>query len=195
MATQPIAAGKVESLCINGKPLQGLIFWLDGPMGGVHSGRFARKLSGHDGEYIRTSSLERGAPVFNWRSWTGISSEEMSEVESALTVKIPQGCLLENITVSGIPNFSKLAPTTRLVFPPREKGRYEKSGKQAILAVWEENSPCRTVGERLEEHHHESGLKTRFIAAAQNKRGVMGIVLASGLVRVGDEVLVYPPVR
>ena len=192
MATQPIATGQVASLCINGEPVQETHCWLDGPPGEVHAGRFSRTLSGHDSEYIRTSSLKRGARVFNWRSWAGLSFEEIAEVERELGFAIPQGTLLENITVSGIPNFSKLAPTSRLVFPFRENF---PNGEQVILAVWEQNGPCRTVGDRLANHHGRHELMAKFVAAAKDKRGVMGIVLAAGLVKVGDEVLVYPPVQ
>jgi MOSC domain-containing protein YiiM len=150
-------------------------------------------LSGHDGAYIRTSRLQKDSEVFNWRSWTGISQEELAGIENDLGLRVPSGCLLENIIVSGIPNFSKLPPTSRLVFP----GMYEdgKGVTQAILAVWEENSPCDGVGKRLEAHHKQPGLSARFIKAAQNKRGVMGLVLSPGEVRVGDTVLVYPPVQ
>lgn len=189
MVTKPIATGRVESLCMDGNPVESILFLLDGPYKENHYG-FTRKLSGHDGEYIRTSSLTKGSTVFNWRTWTGLSAEEIKEVEAALGVDIPQGCLLENITISGIPNFSQLAPTTRLVFPT--KGNCA-NGKQAIFAVWEENSPCRGVGEPLERYHGIAGLKTKFIAEAQHKRGVMGLVLAVGRVDVGDTVLVYPP--
>jgi hypothetical protein len=190
MAIEPIARGIVESICVNGQPIERTLFLLDGPYHENHAG-FQRKLSGHDSEYIRTSSLTKGATVFNWRTWTGLSSEEISKIEQELGVKIPLGCLLENITVSGIPNFSKLAPTTRLVFPVREK----VLSKQAILAVWEENGPCKHVGKRLADHHGSFDLMTKFVAAAHGKRGVMGIVLAPGLIEVGDEVLVYPPAR
>lgn len=187
----PIATGLVSSLAINGERVLNIKFELDGPVGDKHAG-FRRRLSGHDGGYIKTSGLVKGAPVFNWRSWTGLSLEEMTEVEQALGHKIPHGCLLENITISGIPNFSKLEPGTRLVFPAHMA---DGNVTQAILAVWEENGPCRTVGERLEAHHSIEGLKTRFIHEAQNKRGVMGFVLSAGTVSYSDQVLVYPPVR
>jgi hypothetical protein len=191
MAIEPIARGIVESMCVNGQPIEQTYFLLDGPCHENHAG-FERKLSGHDSEYVRTSSLKKGATVFNWRTWTGLSRGEISEVEQELGVEIPFGCLLENITFSGIPNFSKLAPTTRLVFPFREKMLY---GEQAILAVWEENGPCKHVGKRLADHHSNFDLMTTFVAAAHGKRGVMGIVVAPGLIEVGDEVLVYPPAR
>lgn len=186
----PIARGKVESLCVDGKSIKDADFTLKGPYGDRHSG-YQRKLSGHDGGYIRTSSLKKGDMVLNWRSWTGLSREELHEIELALGVKIPPGCLLENIIVSGIPSFSKLKPTTRLVFPEKTS---PFGNTQVVLAVWEENGPCAIVGKRLEEHHEQEGLKTRFVTAAQGKRGVMGIVLSPGNIEVGDSVLVYTPI-
>jgi MOSC domain-containing protein YiiM len=136
----PIAKGKVEHLAINGKPVTEVMFDLNGPVGDIHSG-FERKLSGHDNVYIATSNLKKGAPVFNWRTWTGLSWEELAEIEEALDHKIPEGCLLENITFSGIPNFSKLEPGSRLVLPYYNEGGITT---QAILAIWEENAPCAT---------------------------------------------------
>ena len=187
-----MATGKVTSLSINGKPSRWYVtFTLDGPYTDSHSG-LVRKLSDHDGVYTKTSHMKKGAKVFNWRSWTALSLEEIEEIESSLKLKIPQGCLLENIVISGIPNFSKLKPTTRLVFQSNDN--FLKDNR-AVLAVWEENGPCGTVGKRLEEHHKKPGLKTDFIAAAQNKRGLMGIVLYAGIIAIGDSVLVYPPVE
>ena len=191
LSIDPIATGLVNSLAIDGAPVLNIKFELDGPVGDKHAG-FDRYLSGHDGDHIRTSGLMKGARVFNWRSWTGLCLEEMTEVEQALGHDIPLGCLLENITISGIPNFSKLEPGTRLVFPEHIA---DGNVTQAILAVWEENGPCRTVGERLEAHHGIEGLKTRLIREARNKRGVMGFVLSAGSVSLQDRVLVYPPVR
>ena len=187
----PIAIGKVESLCINGEPCDQIHFSIDGPAGDLHAG-FMRRLSGHDGDYIRTSSLVRGSAVTNWRTWTGLSREEIVIVESKLGVSILPGILLENIVVSGIHAFSDLAPTSRLVFPRKDA---HPGAPQVILAVWEKNDPCRTVGDRLAKRHNDDpSLMTRFVAAAKNKRGVMGIVLAPGFVDIGDEVRVYPPV-
>ncbi len=186
MKYAPSAVGEVVSLCVNGIVQNTLAFEFIGPVGDKHSS-YIRKLSGHDTDYIRTSELERGHNVFNWRSWTGLSTGELAEIEKTLDVPIPPGCLLENISISGIPGFSELAPTTRLVFPPRNE-------TQLILAVWEQNGPCRTVGDRLAAHHNNPDLMTKFVQAAQGKRGVMGFVLSVGRAEVGDEVLVYPPV-
>ena len=194
MKNQLVASGKVKSLSLNGESVSRINFGLMGPTGDDHAG-LSRHLSGHDGAYMETSSLMRGARVFNWRSWTALSDQEISIIEEKLGVSIPQGCLLENLVISGIPNFSQLPPTSRLVFPMR------KDRSQAILAVWEENGPCRGVGNRLEKYHADQkyiqapGLSTRFITAARSKRGVMGLLLSEGLVEVGDWVNVFPPVQ
>ena len=195
MSYDQIATGRVDSLSLNGSAVSRIRFGPQGPEGDSHCG-FSRKLSGHDSDYIRTSNLKKKEDeVFNWRSWTAISQEEMSSVSQDLEVVIPQGCLLENMVVTGIPNFSKLPPTSRLVFPKHDQSELfdQHAVGQAILAVWEENSPCRHVGERLEKHYGEDGLMARFVAAAQGKRGVMGFVLSAGLVKVGDPIEVYPP--
>ncbi len=173
MKNQPVAVGKVVSLSVNGTPITSCMFNLEGPENDTHSG-FTRSLSGHDGVYLRTSDRKKGDQVFNWRTWTGLSQEEIREVESQLGLDVPQGCLLENLVVSGIPGFSQLAPTSRLVF-----SREGSDVPRPILVVWEENGPCKTVGERLEHHHAQPGLKTDFIAAALHRRGVMGFVLAA----------------
>jgi hypothetical protein len=190
VASELIATGKVISLCINGNAVDEIKFALDGPQGDAHCA-FVRTLGGHDGEYARTSELRKGAPIFNWRAWTGLSLEEMQETENALGAEIPPGCLLENIVVSGVPNFSKLPPASRLVLPVR---RGESGSRQAILAVWEENTPCTVVGARLAAFHNQPRLKNHFVSAARNRRGVVGFVLAPGLVRKGDEVRVYSPI-
>lgn len=195
MSYDQIATGRVDSLSLNGLAVSSIRFGLEGPVGDSHFG-FSRKLSGHDSDYIRTSSLKKKEDeVFNWRSWTAVSQEEMTSVGRDLGVSIPQGCLLENLVVVGIPNFSKLLPTSRLVFPKHDQSELfeQHTTGQAILAVWEENTPCRHVGERLEKHHGEDGLMARFVAAAKGKRGVMGLVLSAGLVKVGDPIEVYPP--
>lgn len=189
-----LATGVVDALVLNGKSAdtQAIVFENDGPFGDKHRG-FTRKLSSHDGEYIRTSVLLRGRTVFNWRSWTGVSAEEIEHVEEILGCALPCGILLENIVFKGIPQFSKLAVGSRIVFPPKET---DTGLTQAILAVWEENGPCATVAARLADVYPEKhNIKRDFIRAAQHKRGVMGFVLSPGSVSVGDVATVYPPVQ
>lgn len=188
---EPVAIGRVESLAVNGDRTNALAFLLDGPFGDRHSG-FARRASGHDGGYMRTSALEKGDDIFNFRCWTALSREDISEIQRDLGHHIPPGCLLENLVISGVPNFSQLAPTSRLVFPVRDLGEMPS---QAILAVWEENEPCKVVGKRLADYHHRPELERAFVSAAQHRRGVMGLALSPGRIEIGDEVFVYPPLQ
>lgn len=187
MPNEQIAVGQVYSLCINGLSVREIRFEFDGPSGDTHQG-FTRKISGHDGAYKRTSALSNGDEVFNHRMWTALSLEELSEARAVLGKEIPAGCLLENMTVSGIPSFSKLAPTSRLVIVSEDERR------QTILMGTEENGPCHKVGKRFAERYGASSLQADLINAMKSRRGLMGIVFSRGLVRVGDIVRVYPPV-
>jgi hypothetical protein len=191
MNITPIGQGVVTSLALDGSARQEIYFEIQGPTGDSHSTGI-RRLGGHDTAFFKTSKAKRDDWVFNWRSWTGLANEELQAVESVLRVGIPVGCLLENIRFSGIGRFSDLPPTSRIVFPQREFGG---EMQQVVLTIWEKNTPCHTVGKRLAEHHNDSDLSSKFVRAAQGKRGVMGFVLTTGLVRVGDKVTVYPPVE
>ena len=185
---QVLAVGRVEALCINGNSVKKIKFLPTGPKGDVHAG-FLRQINGHDTAYLSTSSLKKKHhKVLNTRTWTALSSEEVKEIEQQLNLPVPAGCMMENLIISGVPHFSQLPPTSRFVFP----FRYEN---QAILAVWEENGPCSGIGEPFERRYGIEGLKTKFIAAAIHRRGVMGLVYAPGHVEVGDEVRVYPPAQ
>ncbi len=185
-ATNPWSQGTVHSLCLNGSAVETIHFDHEGPRGDSHYG-FTRTLSGHDSQYLKTSNLAKGDSVFNWRSWTGLSLEEIRKVEEGLGCNIPSGCLLENLIFEGIPIFSHLPNTSRLVFPKRE-------GSQAILAIWGQNEPCSKVGKRLQDLHPDRpNLATNFVTAAQQRRGVMGFVISAGIVHLGDQVDVYLP--
>ncbi len=199
MKNDLIAIGKVVSLSISGNACSSVSYNLAGPLHDIHQG-LTRKISSHDNVYMSTSSLKKGDEVFNWRTWTALSVEELSDIENELGHRIDFGMLLENIVIEGIPKFSQLLPTTRLVFQASEKGTELAKGvssfaKRPILAVWEENGPCKTVGKRLEEHHKKEGLAAEFVKVAQRRRGLMGFVLSAGLLQCGDTVLVYPPVE
>jgi len=183
----PLARGSVSSLCINGNSVQEVIFELDGPVGDRHSG-FSRILSGHDGGYVRTSSLQKKVHgVFNWRSWTGISIEERDAISREVGIPLEPGDFQENILFSGIAGFTHLPPSSRIVFPCGD------TGSQLILTVWEENDPCVGIGKPFGEKHNDTSLSPRFIKASIGRRGVMGFVLSAGIAQVGDEVVVYPP--
>jgi len=189
MRHEPIARGVVEGLCLDGVPDEVILFGPDGPQQDRHEGS-TRLLSGHDGEYVETFGLPRGSEVFNWRTWTAVSREEVYEIEQDIGYLIPQGILLENLIIRGVPKLSKLTPCSGLVFLARDT-----KATRLVLSVWGENEPCGTVGKRLADHHGVSSLTREFREKAMGKRGVMGVVLSVGMVHVGDEVQVYSPVH
>jgi hypothetical protein len=178
---------RVESLWVNGESTDRLAFTLEGPVGDKHSG-YTRKLDGHDSRFRALSGFKKGHIVFNYRSWSGISLQEINKIEKKLGIKIPGGCLLENLVISGIRNFSQLPSGSQLVFPAKP------DGSQVILAIWRRNTPCHIVGMRLQSHYPENPhLSKHFIKVAVKSRGVVGFVISGGYIDVGDTVEVYPP--
>lgn len=178
---------RVQTLLLDGVPVPQINFRFDGPVGDKHYGRI-RKLDGHDGRIIRNTKLRKGHPVLNTRSWTAVSFEELRIIEKKLGVQIPSGCLLENIVIRGISNFSRLPPGTKLVFPQKA------GGHQVILVILEQNTPCKIVGDRLQSHYPgQRDLSSRLTDAAENRRGVMGLVFSEGFIEVDDIVEAHLP--
>lgn len=120
-----------------------------------------------------------GEQVFNTRSWTATSLEDLQEIEAEVKAPVEPGDLLENITFSGMEDFSKIPPGSLIVFPRREN--------QLVLAVWSENTPCQTLAKRFEKKHDSPELGRRLLRFAVHRRGVMGLVYSPGQVMVGDE--------
>ena len=88
-----------------------------------------------------------------------------------------------NLLVSGIPNFSQIPPSTRMIF---DGG--------ASLVVDLENSPCKYPGEIIERHHPGRG--NLFAKAAVGHRGVTAWVEREGSIDSGDSIRLYiPPQR
>ncbi|MCH8890077.1 MAG: hypothetical protein IH827_03195 [Myxococcales bacterium] len=88
-----------------------------------------------------------------------------------------------NICVEGIPNFSRLARGSRLVFP---------SG--AVLVIEECNPPCADMGVQIAASHTtnsgESVAGKMFPKYAVGLRGVSGVVDVAGPIEAGDRVVV-----
>jgi MOSC domain-containing protein YiiM len=82
--------------------------------------------------------------------------------------------------VSGIPDFSKIPPSTRMIFA---------SG--ASLVVDLENSPCKYPGEIIERHHPGKG--DLFPKAAYGRRGVTAWVEREGHITTGEAIKVHIP--
>ena len=85
-----------------------------------------------------------------------------------------------NLLVSGIPNFTKLPPSTRLLF---DGG--------AALVIDLENSPCKYPGEIIDRFH--PGFGDKFAKAALGLRGVTAWVEREGKISAGDGIRVFVP--
>lgn len=200
-----VSTGVVTSLAVNGKETQKIEMLCNsrhnGPKGDVHAS-VARELRGHDGDFRKFFGVRKGYPATNWRGWTAISLEEIISIAEDLALpEIPPGCLLENITISGIPNFSSIPRFSWLVFPEH------KPAERTILLVWSKNEPCEGVGRKLQDlYKEEPKLSSRFIKTAMTtfhdkvtklledrpgRRGLMGSVVCPGPIHAGDSVEVY----
>ncbi len=150
---------------------------LDGFVGDKHRG-FERIAASYDPD--PTGTVRR-----NERQWTGVSNEELAVIRERLDLKEPltAATLGANICVEGIPDFSRLARGSRLVFP---------SG--AVLVIEEYNPPCADMGVQVAATHTtnsgESVAGKMFPKYAVGLRGVSGVVDVAGTIEAGDRVVV-----
>lgn len=135
--------------------------------------------------------LPKGAEIANHREFSAVSVEELSEIGAlmGLPAAVPQGCLGENLVVSGIPRLTEL-PSGSLLFFRKSEAQI----RTAVLAVWGENTPCVAPGEAIQELFPDiAKLAALFPKVAAGKRGIVGSVYCSGHVQQGDEVVVHVP--
>ena len=124
---------------------------------------------------------ETGTEIRNTRQATLLSREEMAEIAERLEIaEVKPEWLGANIVLEGIPDFTHVTPSARLIF---------SSG--ASLVVDMENHPCRFPGEVIERHHPGKG--KRFAACALHRRGVTAWVEREGPIHLGDNVTLHLP--
>jgi hypothetical protein len=126
----------------------------------------------------------QGTEIRNTRQVSIVSVEELALIAATMGVDgLQPEWLGANLLVSGIPHFSQIPPSTRMIF---DGG--------ASLVVDLENSPCKYPGEIIERHH--PGFGDRFAKAAVGKRGVTAWVEREGRISNGDSIRLYiPPQR
>jgi MOSC domain-containing protein YiiM len=123
----------------------------------------------------------------NNRQWSGMSKEEVEEIQAALDLSEPLSPedLGVNIFVQGIEAFSSLPKGTRLVFP---------SG--ATLMVEAFNPPCTEMGDKIASLYTtrsgQSLTRRQFLKEAKRKRGLVGVVDVRGELTGGDSIIVEP---
>ncbi|HXH21187.1 MAG TPA: MOSC domain-containing protein [Dehalococcoidia bacterium] len=133
----------------------------------------------HAGE-TRISSRS-GGPIPNRRQWSAVSTDEVEAFCRELGVApFAFGEMGENIRLRGI-HLASVTPGTVLEFP---------SGCR--LQVSTQNDPCDNAAEELSLTYGPA-VRRYFVKASFGRRGVVGTVLAPGLIRPGDEVSVRLP--
>jgi MOSC domain-containing protein YiiM len=147
---------------------------LDGIVGDRHAGAL-KKADGRD------KGIPRGTMIRNWRQWSAVSTEELNEVALALALgELEPELLGPNFVVAGIENFSAMAKGTVLKFSDAE------------LLVEAENDPCTQAGKAIAKRHEEISPHA-FVKKAMHKRGLVGVVKAAGIIRVGESFLIVDP--
>ncbi len=123
----------------------------------------------------------RGTEVRNSRHISLVSIEELDEIAGAMNIStLDPSWLGANMVTAGIPNLTMLPPSSRLQFP---------SGATIVIDL--ENLPCRYPADIIATHFPAP--KRSFISAASGKRGLVGWIEAEGVVKTGDEVIVWVP--
>ena len=123
----------------------------------------------------------QGTEIRNTRQVSIVSLEDLAVIAKNMGVdRLEPEWLGANLLVSGIPTFSQIPPSTRLIF---DGG--------ASLVVDLENSPCKYPGEIIERHH--PGFGSKFAKAAVGLRGVTAWVEREGSINSGDGIRLYVP--
>lgn len=178
--------GRVEACLLSAKRETGLektkadelTVTFDGIVGDCHFGR------SRDSDSRTLKQYPRGTEILNSRQVSIVSVEEMAEVAARLAIpEVKPEWVGANLLVSGIPDFTLLPPSTRMMF---------SSGVTLIIDI--ENAPCKYPAEVIERHHPAHGLA--FPKVAVHKRGVVARVEKEGIIRKGDVIGLYlPPQR
>lgn len=126
----------------------------------------------------------QGTEIRNTRQISIVSLEELAVIADGMGLPdLKPEWLGANLLVSGIPHFSQIPPSTRMIF----------SGG-ASLVVDLENSPCKYPGEVIDRHH--PGFGKLFAKAAVGRRGVTAWVEREGQIKTGDSIQLFiPPQR
>ena len=159
-----------------------LEFAFDGIVGDRHRG-LTRKAWEH------TDKQPGGTERRNERQWSAVAQEDLDQASQVLSLTKPlsAGDVAVNLSISGIPDFSRLPRGTIFTF---EGG--------VVLMVEEYNPPCSRMSRHVSEGHEtiHGGMlgETDFIEASKFSRGLVGVVEVPGVVSVGEGVSVAPEV-
>lgn len=130
---------------------------------------------------VRTQYATRGTEIANARQISILSEEELAEVAGHLGVPaIKPEWVGANMIVRGIPDFTLIPPSARLMF---------ENGTGLVIDM--ENAPCKYPAEKIEAAHPGHGLA--FPMKARQKRGVTAWVERIGQIALGDRCRLHVP--
>ena len=175
--------GKVHTVLVNDDQESGLVT--------ERVGSVKVSYEGFEGDWhssLTRPSCERvrrqykdGTDIRNTRQVSIISVEDTAVIAEKMGVeKLEPEWLGANILLSGIPDFTLVPPSSRLIF----------SGG-ASLVVDMENEPCKYPGDVIDEHH--PGFGKMFAKNALNLRGITAWVEREGMISEGDTISLHVP--
>ncbi|MGB1239918.1 MAG: MOSC domain-containing protein [Pseudomonadales bacterium] len=174
---------KIEGLYVNPSRESGLVSVAQqkvncdytGIQGESHGGETRLSCSRVGAQYPKKTEIR------NVRQISLISREELQAIADNMGIpELDPSWLGPNILVSGIPDFSLIPPSSRLI-----------TAAGTSLTVDMCNGPCRFVGDVIEAHYPGKG--KFFVKAALNMRGVTAWVECCGELKVGDEFVLHVP--
>jgi len=156
-------------------PLDTVAATLDGFPGETHGGATRPSC-------IRvTSQYPRGTDIRNVRQLSILSAEELAEIAAAMKLdRIDPAWVGASMVIEGIPDFSHVPPSSRLMAP---------SGAGVTIDM--ENRPCIFPGREIEKE--AAGFGDLFKPAAKGRRGVTAWMEYGGRLSIGDELVLHIP--
>lgn len=137
----------------------------------------------HSGGTREADAREPGFPrhtaLANLRQISLVSTEELSEIAERLNIPlIDPKWLAANIAIVGAGPITQWPRGTIVRFP---------SG--AAIYITDINSPCRLAAKLIaRQGGHSDNILAGFVKAALGRRGLVGLVYAEGVIRLGDAV-------
>jgi len=123
----------------------------------------------------------KGTEIANVRQFSVLSQEELDQIAQTMGIEALDPALVgASLVVKGIPNFSHVPPSSRLLGP---------SG--IALVVDMENRPCMLPAKFIDRVHDGKG--KAFKSAAVGKRGVTAWVEREGVLALGDTLTLHIP--
>ena len=134
----------------------------------------------HEAEYRRSRDGSGHRP--NHRQWSAVSTDEIAQLCADMGVDPPfvPGALGENLRLGGI-SLAEVPKDTVLEFP---------SGVRLLVSG--RNDPCVNAAKELSETYGPV-VGQHFVKQAFGRRGILGTVLETGIIRPGDTVRVLVP--